>query len=74
MFNDMEVMLNQWIMKQNVDVTDSTICLFVCFSTSTGTVSELTLLIDKLQKNADKVQKNIYDIEQNLNKVHNRCF
>lgn len=32
-------------------------------------MSELTLLVDKLQKNADKVQKNIYDIEQNLNKV-----
>uniref|UniRef100_H3CXX3 Periplakin n=1 Tax=Tetraodon nigroviridis TaxID=99883 RepID=H3CXX3_TETNG len=35
---------------------------------SGGTASELSLLIDKLQKNADKVQKNIYDIEQNLNK------
>lgn len=48
--------------------------LFVCFSSSGGTTSELTLLIDKLQRNADKVQKNIYDIEQNLNKVqhHNR--
>lgn len=56
-------------MKQNVDVTDYTICLFVCFSASTGTTSELSLLIDKLQRNADKVQKNIYDIEQNLNKV-----
>lgn len=49
-------------------------CLFVCFSSSGGSSSELTLLVDKLQRNADKVQKNIYDIEQNLNKVqsHNR--
>uniref|UniRef100_A0A671UYR0 Periplakin n=1 Tax=Sparus aurata TaxID=8175 RepID=A0A671UYR0_SPAAU len=31
--------------------------------------TELTALIEKLQKNADKVQKNIYDVEQNLNKV-----
>ncbi|KAJ4932725.1 hypothetical protein JOQ06_011140 [Pogonophryne albipinna] len=30
--------------------------------------TELSALIDKLQKNADKVEKNSYDIEQNLNK------
>ncbi|XP_076609734.1 periplakin [Chaetodon auriga] len=30
--------------------------------------TELSALIEKLQKNADKVQKNIYDVEQNLNK------
>ncbi|KAF1380041.1 hypothetical protein PFLUV_G00182370 [Perca fluviatilis] len=30
--------------------------------------TELSTLIDKLQKNADKVEKNCYDIEQNLNK------
>ncbi|XP_061761899.1 periplakin [Nerophis ophidion] len=30
--------------------------------------TELTSLIEKLQKNADKVEKNIYDVEQNLNK------
>lgn len=45
------------------------IILFLSFSSSGGTSTELSLLIDKLQKNADKVQKNIYDIEQNLNKV-----
>lgn len=31
--------------------------------------SELSALIEKLQKNADKVEKNIYDVEQNINKV-----
>ncbi|XP_049601631.1 periplakin [Syngnathus scovelli] len=30
--------------------------------------TELTTLIEKLQRNADKVEKNIYDVEQNLNK------
>ncbi|XP_061605604.1 periplakin [Phyllopteryx taeniolatus] len=30
--------------------------------------TELTALIEKLQKNADKVENNIYDVEQNLNK------
>uniref|UniRef100_A0A7N6ABP4 Periplakin n=1 Tax=Anabas testudineus TaxID=64144 RepID=A0A7N6ABP4_ANATE len=30
--------------------------------------TELSTLIEKLQKNADKVEKNIYDVEQNLNK------
>uniref|UniRef100_A0A3Q0SGZ2 Periplakin n=1 Tax=Amphilophus citrinellus TaxID=61819 RepID=A0A3Q0SGZ2_AMPCI len=30
--------------------------------------TELTALIEKLQKTADKVEKNIYDVEQNLNK------
>ncbi|XP_064178533.1 periplakin-like isoform X1 [Anguilla rostrata] len=31
-------------------------------------VSELTAVIDILQKNADRVEKNIYELEQNLNK------
>lgn len=35
---------------------------------ATAPSSELSSLIEKLQKNADKVQKNIFDIEQNLNK------
>lgn len=35
---------------------------------TTAPSTELTALIEKLQKNADKVQKNIYDVEQNLNK------
>ncbi|XP_013875750.1 periplakin [Austrofundulus limnaeus] len=35
---------------------------------TSGTPTELAVLIEKLQKNADKVEKNIYDIEQNLNK------
>ncbi|KAK5855610.1 hypothetical protein PBY51_007273 [Eleginops maclovinus] len=30
--------------------------------------TELSALIEKLQKNADKVEKNSYEIEQNLNK------
>ncbi|KAM7372522.1 hypothetical protein PAMP_009684 [Pampus punctatissimus] len=30
--------------------------------------TELSALIEKLQRNADKVEKNIYDVEQNLNK------
>ncbi|XP_005462919.1 periplakin [Oreochromis niloticus] len=34
----------------------------------TAPTTELTTLIEKLQKNADKVEKNIYDVEQNLNK------
>nr|XP_020463998.1 periplakin [Monopterus albus] len=34
--------------------------------------TELTALIEKLQKNADKVEKNIYDVEQNLNKDVNK--
>ncbi|XP_046893628.1 periplakin [Hypomesus transpacificus] len=35
----------------------------------TGTqTTELSTLIEKLQKNADKVEKNIYETEQNLNK------
>ncbi|TKS92301.1 Periplakin 190 kDa paraneoplastic pemphigus antigen 195 kDa cornified envelope precursor protein [Collichthys lucidus] len=34
----------------------------------TAPSTELTALIEKLQKNADKVQKNIFDVEQNLNK------
>ncbi|KAM9346407.1 periplakin [Symphorus nematophorus] len=37
-------------------------------STTTAPSSELSALIDRLQKNADKVQKNIYEVEQNLNK------
>uniref|UniRef100_A0A8C4FE13 Periplakin n=1 Tax=Dicentrarchus labrax TaxID=13489 RepID=A0A8C4FE13_DICLA len=32
--------------------------------------TELSTLIEKLQKNADKVQKNIFDVEQNLNKIN----
>ncbi len=43
---------------------DRTLCL-----SSRAPSTELSALIEKLQKNADKVQKNIYDIEQNLNKV-----
>ncbi|KAM6905406.1 periplakin [Xenentodon cancila] len=35
---------------------------------STPPSTELSALIEKLQKNADKVEKNIYDVEQNLNK------
>ncbi|XP_064171345.1 periplakin-like isoform X2 [Anguilla rostrata] len=34
--------------------------------------TELTALIEKLQKNADKVEKNIYDTEQNLTKDVNK--
>ncbi|XP_067427212.1 periplakin [Thunnus thynnus] len=34
----------------------------------TAPSTELSALIEKLQKNADKVEKNIYDVEQNLNK------
>lgn len=34
----------------------------------TAPSSELSALIEKLQKNADKVEKNIYDVEQNINK------
>ena len=33
--------------------------------------SELSALIEKLQKNADKVEKLILETEQNLNKVKN---
>ncbi len=40
------------------------LCLF-----SRAPSSELSALIEKLQKTADKVEKNIYDVEQNLNKV-----
>uniref|UniRef100_A0A8C4FF14 Periplakin n=1 Tax=Dicentrarchus labrax TaxID=13489 RepID=A0A8C4FF14_DICLA len=39
----------------------------LCLSTRAPT-TELSTLIEKLQKNADKVQKNIFDVEQNLNK------
>ncbi|XP_072298454.1 periplakin [Eucyclogobius newberryi] len=35
---------------------------------STAPATELSTLIEKLQKNADKVEKNIYEVEQNLNK------
>ncbi|KAG7505080.1 periplakin [Solea senegalensis] len=35
---------------------------------ATAPSTELSVLIEKLQKNADKVEKNIYDVEQNLNK------
>ncbi|XP_044038638.1 periplakin [Siniperca chuatsi] len=35
---------------------------------ATAPSTELSALIEKLQKNADKVEKNIYDVEQNLNK------
>lgn len=35
---------------------------------SSAPTTELTVLIEKLQKNADKVEKNIYEVEQNLNK------
>ncbi|XP_076000185.1 periplakin [Genypterus blacodes] len=35
---------------------------------TTAPSTELSALIEKLQKNADKVEKNIYDVEQNLNK------
>ncbi|KAM9843656.1 periplakin [Aulostomus maculatus] len=35
---------------------------------SSAPSTEVSSLIEKLQKNADKVEKNIYDIEQNLNK------
>ncbi|CAL9703635.1 unnamed protein product [Knipowitschia caucasica] len=35
---------------------------------STAPSTELSALIEKLQKNADKVEKNIYEVEQNLNK------
>ncbi|KAM4635298.1 periplakin [Polymixia lowei] len=34
----------------------------------TAPSTELSALIEKLQKNADKVEKNIYETEQNLNK------
>ncbi|XP_019959899.1 periplakin [Paralichthys olivaceus] len=34
----------------------------------TAPSTELSALIEKLQRNADKVEKNIYDVEQNLNK------
>ncbi|XP_034395443.1 periplakin [Cyclopterus lumpus] len=36
--------------------------------TASAPSTELSTLIDKLQKNADKVEKYSYDIEQNLNK------
>uniref|UniRef100_A0A665U581 Uncharacterized protein n=1 Tax=Echeneis naucrates TaxID=173247 RepID=A0A665U581_ECHNA len=32
--------------------------------------TELSALIEKLQKNADKVERNICDVEQNLNKIN----
>ncbi|XP_061568849.1 periplakin [Cololabis saira] len=35
---------------------------------ATAPSTELSALIEKLQKNADKVEKNITDVEQNLNK------
>ncbi|XP_034045796.1 periplakin [Thalassophryne amazonica] len=41
-------------------------------TTSSTSSSELSILIEKLQKNADKVEKNIYDVEQNLNKDVNK--
>uniref|UniRef100_A0AAQ6ALL2 Desmoplakin SH3 domain-containing protein n=1 Tax=Amphiprion ocellaris TaxID=80972 RepID=A0AAQ6ALL2_AMPOC len=37
---------------------------------SSASSTELSALIEKLQKNADKVEKNIYDVEQNLNKIN----
>lgn len=40
---------------------------------SSAPSTELSTLIEKLQKNADKVEKNIYDVEQNLNKVTDNC-
>lgn len=42
----------------------------ICFNFRTTDSSDLTTLIDKLQKNADKVEKNIYETEQNLNRVN----
>ncbi|KAK2885184.1 periplakin [Channa argus] len=39
---------------------------------TTAPTTELSVLIEKLQKNADKVEKNIYDVEQNLNKDVNK--
>ncbi|KAK7938827.1 hypothetical protein WMY93_002153 [Mugilogobius chulae] len=33
-----------------------------------GSIYRLSVLIEKLQKNADKVEKNIYEVEQNLNR------
>ncbi|KAL2101515.1 hypothetical protein ACEWY4_003276 [Coilia grayii] len=42
------------------------VILYVSFSKTP--VSELTALIEKLQKNADKVEKNILETEQNLNR------
>ncbi|XP_029013751.1 periplakin isoform X2 [Betta splendens] len=41
-------------------------------SASSTPSTELSVLIEKLQKNADKVEKNIYDVEQNLNKDVNK--
>lgn len=41
----------------------------VCLHVFSAPTTELTTLIEKLQKSADKVEKNIYDVEQNLNKV-----
>ncbi|XP_060945442.1 periplakin [Limanda limanda] len=35
---------------------------------ATAPSTELSALIEKLQRNADKVEKGIYDVEQNLNK------
>lgn len=42
---------------------------FISFSAAP---TELSILIEKLQKNADKVERNIIEIEQNLNKVKRR--
>ncbi|RXN31498.1 periplakin [Labeo rohita] len=40
----------------------------VAISDKRPTETDLTSLIDKLQKNADKVEKNIIETEQNLNR------
>lgn len=45
--------------------------IFPLHLSSSAPSTELSALIEKLQKNADKVEKNIYDVEQNLNKVLN---
>lgn len=44
-------------------------CLHFFIYSPSAPSTELSALIEKLQKNADKVEKNIYDVEQNLNKV-----
>jgi len=56
-----------WLAETISNCTNKKIISFLFHLRPTDT--DLTALIDKLQKNADKVEKNIIETEQNLNRV-----
>jgi len=56
-----------WLAETILNCTNKKIISFLFHLRPTDT--DLTALIDKLQKNADKVEKNIIETEQNLNRV-----